>query len=265
MQVARTKSYRWILSLLLLSFGAEVWAAANDYQLGPGDLLKISVFGYPDLATDVRISDSGNITYPLLGELNVQGMSARQVEMLLNQRLSGEGYIRSAQVSVLIAEYQSQKVAVLGQVAKPGQYPLARSNTVLDLLADAGGVVNTAAADDATLLRRDGSKVSIDLIALFSGDSNNNPTVFSGDTIYVDKAPQFYIYGEVQRPGVYRLERGTTVSRAISASGGLTQRGSERRAMVKRRDESGKERNVSIRASDLLQPGDVLVVKESLF
>jgi polysaccharide export outer membrane protein len=135
----------------------------------------------------------------------------------------------------------------------------------MDLLAEAGGVANATAADQATLLRADGSKRAIDLFALFEGDPEQNSIVAAGDTIYVPRAAQFYVYGEVQRPGTYRLERNMTVSQAISAGGGLTPRGTERRATVKRRNEQGKETRIGVKGSDLLQPDDVLVIKESLF
>jgi polysaccharide export outer membrane protein len=136
---------------------------------------------------------------------------------------------------------------------------------VIDLLAEAGGIVNATAADEATLLRTDGSKRAIDLFALFEGDPEQNVTVTAGDTIYVPRASQFYVYGEVQRPGTYRLERNMTVSQAISAGGGLTPRGTDRRATVKRRNEQGKEARITVKGSDFLQPDDVLVVRESLF
>jgi polysaccharide biosynthesis/export protein len=166
---------------------------------------------------------------------------------------------------VLIVEYQSQKVSVMGQVGKPGQYFLDGSTHVLDLLAKAGGVADEAAADRAVLLRRDGSSQVIDLEALFSGDASQNPAVAHGDTINVPRAPRFYIYGEVQKPGAYRLDRNMTLSRAISAGGGLTARGSERRTVVKRRDKSGRELSASIDSSDPIREDDVLYVKESLF
>jgi polysaccharide biosynthesis/export protein len=114
-------------------------------------------------------------------------------------------------------------------------------------------------------LRRDGRSQVIDLEALFSGDASQNPAVAHGDTINVPRAPRFYIYGEVQKPGAYRLDRNMTLSRAISAGGGLTARGSERRAVVKRRDKSGRELSASIDSSDPIREDDVLYVKESLF
>lgn len=253
-----------ILSFLLL-WTAMAGAASGDYQLGSADLLKITVFNYPDLSAEVRVSESGNITFPLLGQVAVKGLSTRDVETLLTSRLSEGGFINRAQVAVLVAEYQSQKISVMGQVAKPGQYALTQANKVLDLLAAAGGLVGGSAGEMATLLRKDGTKVPIDLSALFDGDPAQNPVVAGGDSIFVPRAPQFYVYGEVQRPGVYRLERNMSVSQALSTGGGLTARGSERRIVIKRRDAKGKEQTIGVNASSLIQPDDVLYVKESLF
>jgi len=249
----------------LLLFAALQAFAASDYRLGPGDLLKISTFGYNDLTADARVSESGNITFPLIGQIAVEGLSTRELETLITERLAAGSFIAHAQVSVLIVEYQSQKVSVMGQVAKPGQYYLDGATRVLDLLAKAGGVADDTAADQAVLLRRSGESTVIDLDALFAGDFSQNPTVGSGDTINIPRAPRFYIYGEVQKPGAYRLERNMTLSRAISAGGGLTARGSERRVVVKRRDAAGREHAVSIDGPDAIRADDVLYVKESLF
>jgi polysaccharide biosynthesis/export protein len=257
------------------------WAAgaagtASEATVGPGDLLQIGVSGYPELSVNTRISSNGDITYPYVGSVAVKGMTTSQVESLLAKRLTEGAFVRQPQVTVLVIEVQSQLVAVMGQVNKPGQYPLQASHKVLDLLAQAGGVVQGAvgglvvngtgvAGDDATLVRRDGTKVSISLPGLFSGDPAQNPSVAGGDSIYVPRAPQFYVYGEVQRPGVYKLERNMTVSQAISAGGGLTDRGSDRRVVVKRRDRDGAERQHKVRGGDLVQTDDVLLVKQSLF
>jgi polysaccharide export outer membrane protein len=236
-----------------------------DYVLGSGDLVRVSVFGYPDMTADVRVDEFGSIRYALVGSLPVAGRSTRDVETLLARRLTDEGFIRNAQVSVLITEYMSRKVAVMGEVARPGQYALTQSKRVIDLLAEAGGVVAGLASDKAVLLRADGSKVPVDLFELFQGNPEHNVGVVPGDTLYVPRAAQFYVYGEVQRPGTYRLERSLTVSQAISAGGGLTPRGTERRATVKRRDAKGTEAEVAVRGSDVLEPDDVLLIKESLF
>ena len=251
--------------LLMLGIARNSLADSSDYKLGSDDLLKVNVFDHPELSVDARVSKSGNITYPLLGELRVLGLSTRDLEQLLAQRLDQGGYVHRAQVSVLITDYQSQKIAVMGQVTKPGQYALTTTSKVLDLLAQAGGPVNGAAADQATLVRQDGSKIQIDLHALFEGDPAQNPSVSAGDSIYVPRAPFFYIYGEVQRPGAYRLERQMTVAQAISAGGGLTPKGSLHWMKVKRREAGGTLREISIKERDFLREDDVLMIKQSWF
>jgi polysaccharide export outer membrane protein len=159
----------------------------------------------------------------------------------------------------------------MGQVVKPGQYALQKSYKVLDVLAQAGGVINPVAVgeqvagDQATLIRRDGTKIQISLKKLFEGDTTQNPAVVSGDSIYVPRAPQFYIYGEVQRPGVYRLESRMTLSQAISEGGGLTPKGSEHRVSVKRVDAQGKERRFSLKSGDFVQADDVISIKQGWF
>ena len=238
----------------------------TDYPLGAGDLLKISVFDHQELGVELRVSEAGTITFPLLGEVKAAGISAHQLEKMLARGLADGGFVKQANVTVLVTDYESQRFSVLGQVTHPGPYPLMTKVTVIGALAAAGGVVNLVGADEATLLRRDGTRVQIDLISLFQGDPRQNATLAAGDTLYVPRALQFYIYGAVAHPGVYRLERGMTVAQAISAGGGLTARGSDRRVVVRRRDyPGGKEREVPLDAADLVQADDVLRVKESVF
>ncbi len=221
-QVPLVLSKLWLVILLLVGSAATGAFAApasapGDYRLGAGDLLHITVSGYTEMITDVRVSESGSITYPFIGEVKAANLSTQQLEGIISKRLGDGGFIKDAQVTVLVSEYQGQKISVMGQVAKPGQYPLTSSAKVLDLLAAAGGAVPLAAADQATLIRKDGTKATIDLQSLFEGDPTQNPTVSGGDTIYVPRAPQFYIYGEVQKPGMYRLERNmTAVARHLS-------------------------------------------------
>lgn len=238
---------------------------SDDYRLGAGDLLKIAVFDHDELSIDARISQSGNITFPLVGQVSVAGLSTRDAELLLARRLMDGAFLKQPQVSILVSDYQSQKVAVMGQVTKAGQYPLDASKRVIDVIAMAGGLLNDSAADDASLVRADGSRVVIDLQKLFDGDPAMNLVVHDGDTVFVRRAPQFYVYGQVQHPGQYRLPRNTSISQAISIGGGLTPRGTQRRAIVKRLDAQGKEHQLSIGKEDVLLPDDVLLIKESLF
>jgi polysaccharide biosynthesis/export protein len=237
----------------------------TDYRVGSQDLVRIAVFDHPELGSEARISESGNLTYPLLGQIRVAGMTTHEVEATLVHGLSMGGFVHQPRVSVEVVEFESQKVSVMGEVAKPGQYALTASQRAIELLAQAGGPVNVAAADQAVLIHRDGTKADIDLIAMFAGNPEQNPLVAAGDTLYVPQAPRFYIYGEVQRPGMYRLERGMTVSQAISAGGGLTAKGTERSVVVKRRDTGGSEQKLNVRGFDQLQANDILLVRETLF
>lgn len=271
--VVRTASSRLILQSLLVFAGfalalASATVRANgttDYKLGAGDLVKMTVFGSPDLETEARIAESGTITCPLIGSVTIAGLSPNEAEQLLVRKYVDGGFLRQPQINLLVLEYLSQKVSVLGHVTKPGQYSLRGSGAVLDVLAEAGGLQAASAGTLATLTRTDGTKAEIDLDKLFDGDPSQNIKVSGGDRLYVPRAQQFYVYGQVQKPGQYKLERNMTVSRAISASGGLTSRGTERRAIVKRRNAEGVEKEYSVKGTDLLQADDILFIKESLF
>jgi polysaccharide export outer membrane protein len=260
--LARTIIMAMAAAMLCLT---QAEAKPEDYRLGAGDLLRIVVFDHDEFNVDARISQTGNITFPLIGQVPVAGLSTRDAELLLARRVAEGGFVKQPQVSILVAEYQSQKVAVMGQVTKPGQYPLDASKKVLDVLAMAGGVLNDTAAEDATLVRANGSRSVVDLQKLFDGDPALNLTVQDGDTVFVPHAAQFYIYGQVQHPGQYRLIRNTTISQAISIGGGLMPRGTQRGAIIKRVDAKGKEHKVSVRDEDVLQPNDVLMIKASWF
>jgi polysaccharide biosynthesis/export protein len=264
------KSARYARVFAVIAAAALIWtspasAKPEDYRLGAGDLIRVVVFDHEELSVDTRISQTGNITFPLLGLVSVSGLSTRETELLLTQRLTEGGFVKQPEVSVLVEEFQSQKVSVMGQVAKPGQYPLDAAKTVIDLLAMAGGVLNDTAAEDATLVRADGKRTIIKLQKLFDGDPAVNYTVQGGDTVFVPHAPQFYIYGQVQHPGQYRLLQNTTISQAISIGGGLMPRGTQRGAIIKRLDSSGKEQKYSVKNDDILQPNDVLMIKASIF
>ncbi|MEW6038494.1 MAG: polysaccharide export protein EpsE [Pseudomonadota bacterium] len=239
----------------------------GDYRLGPGDVVRISVFNYPELALETRISQTGNITFPLTGPIGIGDLTAAEAEARIAGKLRQGGYISDPHVTVVVSQFKAREVAVMGQVRNPGKYPIEKQSRVMDMLAAAGGVTADDGGDTATLLRANGEKLVIDLKALFEGSPSHNPEVGAGDTLFVPKAPQFYVYGEVQRPGVYRLQRGMTVNQAISSAGGLTPRGTDTwpAPVVKRRDAAGAEQETSVEGSHLLQPDDVLYVRERWF
>lgn len=260
-----------LTAIVLLGFGVIkiVWSAElnQDYRLGSGDVIKISVYEYPDLTTEMRVSETGNVSFPLIGEVILGGKAVGEAERLIAQRLNDGGFINKPQVTIVVVQFVSQKINVLGLVNKPGSYSLEEASHVIDLLAQAGGVTVPSAADFATLLHSDGTKVNIDLNALLAGEAAQNHVVSNGDVIFVPRAPMFYIYGEVQRPGSYKLEKNMSVTQAISTGGGLTPKGTDGwpGPIVKRRDAEGKEQKIDVEGSTLLRVDDVLYINESWF
>lgn len=260
---------KFILSLMTFTMLAMAGSTfASDIQLGPGDVLKISVYGNPDLSLDTRVSDEGMISYPLVGDIKVGGMSPGEAEKKISDMLKDGGFIRDPHVNLMVTVMESQQVSVLGQVNKPGRFAIGAKHDLTDVLAMAGGV-NGDAGDMVTLIRKsDGktTKQSIDLLEIMrEPGSAKNPELLPGDVVYVERAPHFYIYGEVQKPGSYRLERGMDVMQALSVGGGLNIRGTERGVRIKRRDEQGAMHVIKAKIDDKILANDVVEVQESLF
>ena len=256
----------WCMATLL-ALGAG-FASAADVQLGAGDVLKISVYGNPDLALETRVSEAGEITFPLVGNVVLGGLSVSAAEKKLGGLLESGGFLRKAQVNIIVTQLQSQQVSVLGQVNRPGRYPIEGKRSLMDMLAMAGGVSQDG-GDAVSLIRKRNGKTTREIIDIVdmvrSADLNRDLDVAGNDVIFVERAPRFYIYGEVQRPGAFRLERSMTVLQALSVGGGLTQRGTERGIRIKRRDEAGKLEIINAKHDDLLQVDDMVYVQESLF
>lgn len=241
----------------------------QDYRLGPGDAIGVQVYQSPDLSVDARVSESGVISYPLVGNLQLGGLTIAEAEKKIADALRTGGFIKVPQVNIVLRQVRGNQVAVLGQVSRPGRFPLETFNTrVSDMLAAAGGATPTG--DDVLILtgQRDGKpfRKVIDIPGLFLNEkSGDDVLVAGGDTLYVAKAPMFYIYGEAQKPGPYRIERGMTVMQALAQGGGPTARGSQNRLRIHRRDASGKVVEAVPQLTDLVRPEDVIYVRESIF
>ena len=239
----------------------------SNTVLGVGDVVKITVFQNPDMTTEARISEAGTITFPLLGAVRVAGMTPAQAERSIADGLKKGGYVVQPQVNVFLVQLRSRQVPVLGQVNKPGKYPLEESSTKLtDLLAMAGG---STGSDTVTVMKKNGNgykKVEVDLPELFlKGDLSSDLQVSNGDIVYVQRPPVFYVYGEVARPGVYRLERKMTVMQALATAGGLTPRGTDRDIGITRRNESDEVQRINTGLNDLVRQDDVIYVRQSWF
>lgn len=239
-----------------------------EYRLTSGDLIKITVYQNADLSIEARITENGFISYPLLGMVRLGGTTTTQAEQLIADGLRQRDVIKQPQVSILVTQVRGNQASVLGQVGKAGRYPIETADMRLtDLIATAGGIATTGADLVVLVGERQGRpyRVEIDLPTLFqAGRRGDDILIRNGDIAYVERSPQIYIYGEVQKPGAYRLERGMTVMQALATGGGLTQRGTERRMRVHRTGPDGKVQIIQPALDDPLREGDVVYVRESL-
>jgi polysaccharide biosynthesis/export protein len=258
------------LLLGLLALGA--WAQGkpvSEYRLGGGDVVRVVVYQNPDLGIEARVSEDGVLSFPLLGSVKVGGLSPAAAELAIANGLKDGNFVKQPQVSLTVLQVRAHTANVLGQVNRPGRYPLEQGGMrASDLLSIAGGA--TTLASDLVVVSgtRQGKpfRAELDLPALFEPNSTaQDIEILNGDTIWVDRVRQVYIYGEVQRPGPMRLERGMTLMQALASGGGTTPRGTEKGIRVHRKDASGQVQVLNPGMDAQLQDGDVVFVRESLF
>lgn len=267
----KSNTFRNIFVLVGLLLLVSVRAMAQDaYELGVGDRLSISVYGQEDMDSTTEVAADGTITMALIGRVNVQGMAPSDVSRLLESRLETEGYLRNANVDVVVEEYRSNTISVLGHVNQPGKIALTGGTTLTEVLAMAGGI-DSSGGERLVLIRDggDGKQVRHEffLTELLDRKAGNQAPVRvrKGDTLFVPKAEQFYIHGQVQKPGTYTLDRPLNVMQALSVSGGFNPRANTRGVVLYRKQSDGTVESVNVDLSDPIRDGDVLFVKESLF
>lgn len=257
-----------LLLLLLFPFVAT----GQEYKVGEGDLLKITVYDNPDLTSQVRVSGEGKITVPLIGEVQVSGLTATEIGRRTAQ-LFADGYIKNPQVGVFIMEYKSKRVTALGEFAKPGLIEMRGMSTLMEVISNAGGI--TTNAGDTLFIQRGSIRgdvnrmnevtISVDLTKLLEGgDISLNLPVLEGDSIYVPRASFVYVMGEVKNPGAFKITKGLTVLRSITLAGGYTQKARKTRTHVIRKTDKS-ERRLDVKMEDLVLPDDIIVVPESFF
>jgi polysaccharide export outer membrane protein len=244
-------------------------SAAAQYRLGAGDVLRINVYQSPDLSVETRVNEAGTISYPLLGRVQLGGLSIPDAEKRIADGLRTGNFVRQPQVSILVTQVRGHQVSVLGQVGRPGRYPLEFGEVRLtDMLAAAGGAAPTGSENIVVVGTRNGQpyRTEVDLPSVFGpGRRANDVLLQNGDVIWVERAPLVYMYGEVQRPGTIRLERDMTVMQALAAGGGVTNRGTEKGMRVHRREPDGRMNIFEPKMTDPLKPNDVVYVRESVF
>src|SRR5688572_33128661 len=187
---------RILIGVFLLALAAP--GLAQSEKLGVGDAVRVTVFQQPDLTTDARISEQGTISMPLIGQIKLAGLSATAAASQIAEALKRGKFLNNPQVNVALTTLRSRQVSVLGMVARPGRYPLDETSSQLaDVIAAAGGVLPTGS--ESVTVTRGGKEQKVALLG-------KGFALQGGETIYVDRAPVFYIYGEVTRAGAYRLE-----------------------------------------------------------
>jgi polysaccharide export outer membrane protein len=269
-----------IASLVLASLSASVQAQWQDaYRVGPKDVLGISVWGHAELSGKYTVAADGSLSFPLIGSVKAAKLTVSEIEAEIVSRLA-DGYLRKPQVSVEIAEYLSQRVFVIGEVRSPGPIVLTGSTTLLEALARAGSMTEQAGGEVVILRPRSGQSAAgplplgqddatelgrVGVQQLRSGSISVNVPLRDGDTIFVPRAETIYVLGNVNNPGAYTIESGvTTVLRAISLAGGMSQLGSTRRVRITR-IVNGRKVELKATLDDLLKPGDIVTVRTRLF
>jgi polysaccharide export outer membrane protein len=254
------------------------FAPKEDYRIGPEDVLDIHVWGHDDLSKQVPVSQTGDFSFPLIGQVKASGRTVAEVQKEMIGRL-GDGYLVNPQVTVTVKEYRSQKVFVVGEVKNPGTFPLTGPSLVMEVLAKAGGPTEKAGSELLVIRPKDpgrkggpltveeaqaGEVIPLDLRAIQAGDVSRNIPLQHGDTVFVPKGAHFYVFGEVKNPGQFKHEQGITVLKAITIAGGLTDKAAARRTTVIR-EKAGVRVEIPARMSDLVEPNDIVMVPESFF
>jgi polysaccharide export outer membrane protein len=235
-------------------------ARGEEYVVGEGDVLQVTVLGNPDLATTARVTREGQIRLPLIGQVPVAGVALPRIADMVSDRLA-DGYLVDPQVTVSVQEYRSLKVTIIGMVNRTGVYDFRDRLTLLELLSRAGGL-SPDADSSAVVMSRAGGSRTVDLRGLLTlGNISLDVELRDGDSVFVAPAPKFSIAGEVRRPGEYRLEEGMTAIRAVTLAGGYSDRAVIDRLKVIRA-ENGQERIIEVGADVAfpLRRGDIIVV-----
>ena len=244
-------------------------APSSAYVVGPQDLLNITVYGEPQLSGRLRVDNDGSFPFQYLGRVKAEDLTTAQIEEVLRKGL-GDGYLRNPQISVEVVEYRSQSVFVTGEVRLPNKYSLPGNSTLMDVLTLAGSVTSNAGNWVQITHAKPGAKalgpanaaeydVRVSLRDIQTGKAQN-VFVKDGDTIFVPKSERVWVVGQVRNSGGIPYEEGMTVFEAISAAGGITEKGSNNRVEIIR-IENGQRKTFNAKPTDVLKPGDQVNVK----
>jgi len=255
------------IAFLLFNFIAVFSLLADDYAIGSGDVLTITVYDHDELKNTVRVSDNGNIVFPLIGDVHVGDLRITEASAKIKSLL-GAGYIVNPQVNIFIDQFKSKKAIILGQVVNPGLIELQGPTSLLELISQAGGL-KEAAGETATIKRTVKGipkTISVDLNALIErGDATKNIQIFGGDTVSISKQGTCYITGEVNQPNAYPCGKGTTLLKLISLAGGFNGKASDSSIRIIRIINGEKKIFEDVELNMPLQADDIIIVPESFF
>ena len=189
--------------------------------LGPGDLIEVNVYNVPELASKVRVSNSGDVYLPLIDYVHVQGLTQEEAQALIEKRLVDGGFVRNPHVTIFVDEFTSQGVTIIGEVGKPGIYPDIGEHKLYEVVSQAGGFSQNASRKIAILRRNQPDPVRVTLPRNLADDVSSNVEIMPGDTITVPRAPTIYVVGDVGRPSAVLVDNGSlTVLQALALAGG---------------------------------------------
>jgi len=255
----------------------EAPAPPADYLIGPQDVLTVNCYDQVDLSGKFTVEADGTFTYPFIGRVKAGGLTLRALEERLKKQLVSEGFFKNPQITASVDTYRSQKVFIVGEVRQAGTYPLSGDMSLIEVLARAGSTLPTASGE-AIIVRATGANgptlpadqdavdlLRVDLQKLQNGALSQNAALRDGDTVFIPRAESVYVYGQVKNPGAYALQqKDSTVLQALSLAGGLTDRG-RRSGLRILRTVNGREVSISVKLSDRVKPGDVIMVPERFF
>ncbi len=231
----------------------------TGYVLGPGDVIEVSVLGQPEFTTRGRVRADGTIVLPFIGSTTVAGDTSVSFAKRVGAALKAGGFYANPIPNVEIASYASRYVIVLGAVGTPGLQPVDRAYRVSEIIARAGGI-RADGADFVSVRRTTGEELKLPFEKLATGADADDPFVAPGDKVYVPAAETYFIYGQINAPGVYPVKDNMTLRKAMARGGGLTALGTEKRLSVFR---DGKKQVMAL--DEPIKPGDVIVVGERVF
>lgn len=262
--------------IVLSPLTGAAFQSAGDYKIGPQDVLTIQVFDQPDLGGKYTVEADGTFSFPLIGRVKAGGMSLRAFETELKKKLA-DGYFRNPQVTVAVEQYRSQRVFVMGEVRQPGPVALTGGMTLIEALSRAGSTLPSASGEVAIVRAPQGTQGPVlpgadtgaeilraSIRDLEGGSMKQNIELHDGDTIFVPRAETIYVFGQVRNPGAYSIQKDTTVLQALSLAGGVTENGAMNRIKIVR-IVKGEKKEIKVKLTDTVQPGDTIIIPERFF